>query len=123
MAQEKSLRIELTRKVMIGNKLYNKGSVIESDEPTLVAEYQGVINSGYGRKSTKALSDGTVDVAAFDAAGIVDGTVADVTERLSGLNADQLAAVGKAEDARDTPRAGVHKAIEAATAALAPPAE
>lgn len=111
-------RIEIgQRKVMVGNVVHQRGAVIETDDPTLMREYDGLVKAGYAKASTKALTSGYENKSNFDAASIVDGTVGDVTERLAGLDAAQLKAVAKAE-AAGKDRAGVHSAIESASAAL-----
>lgn len=57
----------------------------------------------------------------FDAEAIIDGTVEEVTARLDGLTAEQLAAVEAAETDREKARKGVLDAIAKLTAE--PPAE
>ena len=48
-----------------------------------------------------------------DDAGLLDGTVADITAGLASLSDDELEALDGEEAAREKPRKGVHDAIEA----------
>lgn len=54
----------------------------------------------------------------FDASSIIDGTVAEVSARLTDLTPEQILSVREAEDGRDPPRKGVLKAIEQQITAL-----
>lgn len=51
--------------------------------------------------------------SAFDADGVIEGTVEDVEKRLGSLTPEQLASVKEAEIDREKPRKGVLDAIEA----------
>lgn len=53
----------------------------------------------------------------FDADSIIEGTVADVVERLASLTPQQLVSVRDAETDREVPRKGVREAIDKAIAA------
>lgn len=57
---------------------------------------------------------------AFDANAVLDGNVATVTDRLAALTPEQLEKVKDAENARETTRATVLKAIDAASAKSQP---
>lgn len=116
----KMIRVEVgSRKVMAGNALLARGAVVEAEEGTTLGnEYKGLVTAGYAKNSTKALSDGAPEnkMATGDAS-LLDGTVAEVTEGLAGLDAAALKALRKAEG-KGKDRAGVHAAIDAAEAAL-----
>lgn len=117
------IRVEVGgRKVMAGNTLLARGAVVEADEGTdLGNEFKGLVQAGYAKNSTKALSDGAPEnKAATGDTSLLDGTVADVKAGLAGLDAAALKALRKAEG-KGQDRAGVHAAIDAAEAAL--PAE
>lgn len=117
------IRVEVGgRKVMAGNTLLARGAVVEADEGTdLGNEFKGLVQAGYAKNSTKALSDGAPEnKSATGDTSLLDGTVAEVTEGLAGLDAASLKALRKAEG-KGKDRAGVHAAIDAAEAAL--PAE
>ena len=65
--------------------------------------------------------DGSSPSGTFDAEAVINGNVAEVTERLATLSAEQLAAVKAAEEDREQSRKGVLEAIAKLTAE--PPAE
>lgn len=59
---------------------------------------------------------GNSGAPAFDAEAVINGTVAEVAERLAGLTPEQLAAVKAAEEDREQSRKGVLEAIAKLTA-------
>jgi hypothetical protein len=136
-------KIKTNTSIIVGgfNNVVPAGVVVEAGTPEQEAEFNALVAAGMAKKTNEAVTDeakwpttvsasgnvgapvsGIVPKAADALDGILDGTVDDVKGRLSGLDADSLARLGEME-AAGKDRVGVHTAIEAATAALAPPAE
>lgn len=136
------MKVKLNKKVMLGNKIYQRGAVVESDDESVVNEMKALNKVGYSAETKEDVTadphnkmlepmianknvrqnirqagpNGNQPRDAFDPEAILDGTIPEVTERLSGLSVDQLDALDKAE-AKGKARVGVHAAIEAAVAA------
>lgn len=102
--------IKMLRTAMVGAVVRKKGWAGAADD----AEAKALVTAGLAMDHKGAVTDAADDKASL--ASILDGTVADVTERLAGVDKSQLKALGKLEG-KGKDRAGVHAAIDAAAAA------
>lgn len=128
------MKIKLLRSsILLGFvEAVKSGSVIESDHPEAIAEYNALIKVGLAKESTekvnltnklpvetltigKPAADITEDDD--DLLALLTGTVGEVTESLDALDTDGLKRLAVLENRSEKPRKGVLEAIEAAIAA------
>lgn len=84
----------------------------------IVSPPDPVIGDGDGAAAGAGGDSGGTETLSFDPEAVIAGTVKQVTEKLAGLTASQLAAVQAAETDREKARAGVLDAVAAALAAM-----
>lgn len=97
-------RIKMIRTAMVGKAVQKKGAVVDADDE----EAKALVTAGYAKDHKGEAPDKNAELA-----GMLDGTVADVTARLEGMSKADLKALSKLE-AKGSARVTLIAAIDAA---------